>query len=69
MEVVVHDYVASPKEKTWGGHVWWKEVRSHNGNKLQQNVVSKHYRILDENDYRIYSSYDEDEALNRLKEI
>ncbi|WNB91320.1 helix-turn-helix domain-containing protein [Bacillus sp. NEB1478] len=69
MEVVVHDYVASPKEKTWGGHLWWKEVLSQNGFKLQQNVISKHYRILDENDYRIYSSYDEDEAKNRLKEI
>jgi DNA-binding XRE family transcriptional regulator len=69
MEVVVHDYVANPKEKTWGGHVWWKEVFSQNGYKLQQNIISKHYRILDENDYRIYSSYDEEEALNRLKEI
>ncbi|MDR7071292.1 helix-turn-helix transcriptional regulator [Fictibacillus barbaricus] len=69
MEVVVHDYVANPKEKTWGGNVWWKEVISQNGYKLQQNMISKHFRILDENDYRIYSSYDKEEALNRLKEI
>ncbi|ANX11220.1 transcriptional regulator [Fictibacillus arsenicus] len=69
MEVVVHEYVAAPKEKTWGGHVWWKEVHNYNGYKLQQNVISKHYRILDNNNHRIYSSFDEKEAKDRLKEI
>jgi DNA-binding XRE family transcriptional regulator len=69
MEVVVHEYVASPKEKTWGGHVWWKEVHNYNGYRLQQNVISQHYRILDNNNHRIYSSFDENEARNRLKEI
>jgi DNA-binding XRE family transcriptional regulator len=69
MEVVVHKYVAVPKEKTWGGHVWWKEVHNYNGYRLQQNVISQHYRILDNNNHRIYSSFDEKEARNRLKEI
>jgi DNA-binding XRE family transcriptional regulator len=69
LEVVVHDYVADSKEKTWGGHVWWKEIKRKNGYKLQQNVISKHFRILDQNDFRIYSSYDEEEANNRLLEM
>lgn len=69
MEVVVHEYVAPPKEKTWGGHVWWKEVQNYKSYKLQQNVISQHYRILDHNNHRIYSSFDEKEARERLKEI
>lgn len=69
LEVVVHQYVARSKEKTWGGHVWWKEIDSQKGYRLQQNVISQHYRILDENHYRIYSSFEEEEAKKRLKEI
>jgi DNA-binding XRE family transcriptional regulator len=69
MEVVVHEYVAPAKEKTWGGHVWWKEVLKQNGYRLQQNVITQHYRILDKNDHRIYSSFNEEEVRNRLKEI
>ncbi|MBH0154993.1 helix-turn-helix domain-containing protein [Fictibacillus sp. 5RED26] len=69
MELVVHEYVAVPKEKTWGGHVWWKEIESHKGYRLQQNVISQHFRILDQNDYRVFSSFEEEEAKKRLKEI
>ncbi|MBY6037840.1 helix-turn-helix domain-containing protein [Fictibacillus nanhaiensis] len=69
LEVIVHEYVARPKEKTWGGHVWWKEVLSHEGCKLQQNIISQHFRILDKNDHRIYSSFDKEEAIKRLEEI
>lgn len=69
MEVVVHEYVAPAKEKTWGGQVWWKEVHEQNDYRLQQNVITQHYRILDKNDHRIYSSFDEEEVRNRLKEI
>ncbi|MBN3553568.1 helix-turn-helix domain-containing protein [Fictibacillus nanhaiensis] len=69
MELVVHEYVARPKEKTWGGHVWWKEIDSLKGYRLQQNVISQHFRILDQNDYRVYSSFEEKEARKRLKEI
>ena len=69
MEVVVHEYVAPAKEKTWGGHVWWKEVHKQNDYRLQQNVITQHYRILDKNDHRIYSSFNEEEVRNRLKEI
>ncbi|WP_137790419.1 helix-turn-helix domain-containing protein [Bacillus sp. E(2018)] len=69
MELVVHEYVASSKEKTWGGHVWWKEVDSRKGYRLQQNVISQHFRILDQNDYRVFSSFEENEARKRLEEI
>jgi hypothetical protein len=52
-----------------GGKVWWNEILKQGRFKLQQNVISKHYRILDEEGYRWYSSLDKNEALARLKEV
>jgi len=66
---IAHDRVDSPKDKTMGGKVWWNEILKQGRFRLQQNVISKHYRILDEDDYRWYSSLDKNEALDRLKEI
>jgi len=66
---IAHDRVDSPKDKTMGGKVWWNEILKQGRFKLQQNVISKHYRILDEDDYRWYSSLDKNEALDRLKEL
>lgn len=66
---IAHNRIDSPKEKTMGGKVWWKEIRRNGQFKLQQNVISKHYRILDEEGYRWYSSFDEDETLARLHEL
>lgn len=36
---------------------------------LQKNNISLHYRILDDEHYRIYSSLDEQEAKNRFQEL
>ena len=43
---------------TMGGRVWWQEIRGENGWRIQQNLVSQHYRILDGNDNRLFSSFD-----------
>lgn len=47
------------KDKTMGGYIWWKNIEEQNGYRLQQNVISQHYRILDNNHYRLLSSFDE----------
>jgi DNA-binding XRE family transcriptional regulator len=44
--------------KTMGGKVWWKPVEERNGFKVQQNIISQHYRILDGKDRRICSSFE-----------
>lgn len=36
---------------------------------LTKNNISLHYRILDDKYYRIYSSLDEQEAVNRFQEL
>ncbi|ARD48834.1 hypothetical protein SporoP33_11770 [Sporosarcina sp. P33] len=38
--------------KTLGGEFWWKTIDKHCGWKLQKNIVTNHYRILDENKVR-----------------
>jgi DNA-binding XRE family transcriptional regulator len=44
--------------KTWGGRVWWKTVSEREGYRVQQNMFSQHYRLLDRNNRRIFASFD-----------
>ncbi|RBW69004.1 helix-turn-helix transcriptional regulator [Bacillus taeanensis] len=69
LETMAHEEVERPKQKTMGGHVWWSDVEIKNSFRLQQNLVSKHYRILDDEAYRWYSSFNEKEARQRFNEI
>ncbi|PLR90083.1 helix-turn-helix transcriptional regulator [Bacillus sp. T33-2] len=69
LETIAHEGSDYRKEKTLGGKVWWREILKENGFILQQNILSQHYRILDEDDFRIYSSFDETEAKQRFEEL
>ena len=44
--------------KTMGGKVWWRYVESVGPYKIQQNLISQHYRALDAENGRVYSSFD-----------
>ena len=55
--------------KTMGGKVWWRVVEKIGEYTVQQNIISQHYRILDAEDRRVYSSFDLNEIKNRLKEL
>ena len=52
-----------------GGRVWWKEIKIKGDYRLQQNIISQHYRILDGKNYRWYSSFEEEEAFIRFHEL
>ncbi|MBO8177721.1 helix-turn-helix transcriptional regulator [Aeribacillus pallidus] len=69
IETVVREGIDYRKEKTLGGKVWWREIERKNGYVLQQNVISQHYRILDDENYRIYSSFSKEGAFKRLDEL
>lgn len=43
---------------TMGGRVWWRDLRERQGWRIQQNLVSQHYRVLDPEDGRLFSSFD-----------
>ena len=48
-------------QKTMGGKVWWRTVRTGPGWRVQQNYISQHYRILDDGDHRLFSSFEMDQ--------
>lgn len=56
-------------DKTMGGKFWWADVEVKEGFKIQQNIISQHYRILDNEDRRVCSSFDYEYIKKRLKEL
>ena len=52
--------------KTLGGRVWWRTVETYRGGRVQQNILSQHYRALDQEDHRICASLDLAEIRRRL---
>ena len=42
---------------TMGGKVWWTTVEEDGGFRIQQNLVSSHYRILNADNQRLMSSF------------
>ncbi|TYS15512.1 helix-turn-helix domain-containing protein [Rossellomorea vietnamensis] len=69
IEVIAREDIDYRKEKTFGGKIWWKEVNKDGGYILQQNIISNHYRILDEDYYRIYSTFDKKMAKDRMNDL
>ncbi|MGX5585464.1 helix-turn-helix transcriptional regulator [Bacillus thuringiensis] len=66
IETMAHNSTSKFKEKTLGGKVWWKQIQEKGNFRLQQNLISQHYRILDKHDYRWFNSFDLEEALEQL---
>lgn len=69
VETIAHNGIDRPRDRSMGGRVWWQEIDIKGNFRLQQNVISQHYRILDDKNYRWYSSFEEQEALMRLTEL
>lgn len=69
IELTVHDVIIRPQEKTMGGHIMWKNITEYKGFKLQRNLLSKHFRILDDENYRLISTFDERVAKEKWKDI
>jgi DNA-binding XRE family transcriptional regulator len=69
LETVAREGIDIRKSKTFGGRIWWRVLSKKNGYILQQNILSKHFRILDERNYRIFSSVDEKLSRQRFKEL
>ena len=56
-------------EHTLGGVLWWSVIKNTEDYKVQQNIISKHFRILDIQNRRICSSFDLVYLLKRLEEL
>ena len=57
---IAFDNVEIKYPKTMGGKIWWRNVEERNGLRIQQNVISNHYRLLNNQNQRIISSFDEE---------
>lgn len=55
--------------RTLGGKVWWSEVEAAGGYKIQKNIISQHYRLLDGDNRRICSSFEYENIKLRLSEL
>lgn len=51
--------------RTMGGRIWWEVTVQGDGWKIQQNYISRHYRLLTADNKHICSSFDPD-MLERL---
>lgn len=45
------------RPKTLGGRVWWRDILQKGGFRLQQNILSGHYRLLDSENRRVMASF------------
>ncbi|KGX92196.1 XRE family transcriptional regulator [Pontibacillus halophilus JSM 076056 = DSM 19796] len=69
VELIAHEYVNRPKSRTLAGKVWWEVVHERGEFRLQQHTVTKHYRILDCEHYRWFSTTDYEQAIRKLMEL
>lgn len=56
-------------EKTLGGIIWWQDVVKEGEYRIQQNIITKWYRILDEDNRKVCSSSEYDYITRRLDEL
>ncbi|HDR7437115.1 MULTISPECIES: helix-turn-helix domain-containing protein [Bacillus] len=66
---LAHKSMNNAKQKTLGGKVWWKQIQEKGIYRLQQNLISQHYRILDKQDYRWFNSFDLEDAIGHLEKL
>lgn len=69
IETVAREGIDVGKRRNFAVRIWWKELAKKGGYILQQNIISKHFRIVDPNSNRIYSSFDESTSKMRFKEL
>ena len=69
IQAVAFSHIKRVYPKTMGGYVWWREIDNKDGYKIQQNIISQHYRILNSKDERIYSSFDLEEIKLHLEQL
>lgn len=54
---------------TMGGRVWWRTVEEAEKWRIQQNIISSHYRALDDQDRRIVCGFDLERVRVRCREM
>lgn len=69
VQTIALNHLDTPKNKTLGGKMWWESLKKIGDFRMQQNIISKHYRILDGEDYRWYSSFSKEDTEERFENL
>ncbi len=67
LEIISHTNELRPKESTMGGKIWWVNVIEEKSFLLQQNMITQHYRIIDSDHRRWFSTFDLDIAKTKFQ--
>ena len=62
LKALAFERVQPKYPKTMGGRVWWEETEQGSGWHIQRNLISRHYRVLTDDDRHVFSSFDLDAA-------
>ena len=54
---------------TMGGRVWWRTIEERNGFRIQQNILSQHYRALASQNGWVCSSFDLEQVRRQVEEV
>ena len=67
IEAISFGNISVPKRTTGGGRMFWKTILQEAQFRIQRHVLSGHFRIIDGNDKRWSSSFDETFIKDELK--
>ncbi len=67
VEALAFEDAAPQYPKTMGGKVWWREIMKKQGFRIQQNLISGHFRLLDKENHRLMASFEMEKVLEGLK--
>ena len=59
VEAISFDQLTLPKNSTAGGKMFWKTIKREKQFRVQKHLFSGHYRVIDGNDKRWVSSFDQ----------
>ncbi len=59
IDAVNFNHMILPKKLTGGGKVFWKTIEQKGKFKVQKNILTNHYRLIDGNQHRWLSSFDQ----------
>ncbi len=69
LQALAFDDAPPQYPRTMGGRVWWRTVEVCRGCIIQQNILSQHYRALDQEQRRICSSFSLDTVRRQLEQL
>ncbi len=67
VDAVAFQDMMLPQKMTGGGKMFWKTVEQHGKFKIQKNILSHHYRLIDGNGFRWLSSFDKHQVDEHLE--